>query len=324
MSSAVDETELAFFVDGVVMTLMEEHHVPGVTLAVTGKEGPLLLKAYGYANAIERTPATPNDTLFRIASISKTFTAIAIMQLLEQGKLSLDADVRSILPDIAIDDHLGTVTVGGLLSHSAGFEASMLGFFTPSALDDRSAQEQLSSLANDQVNPPGVITAYSNYSFALLGEVIRAASGQDYFSYLEEHVLTPLAMANTSPRLRYGPEPLEDSKLIALRAKEASSHVWQGSYYDVIRFPQVIPSVAPAGAISTTAADMVRYMRMLLNGGSLEGATILQPDTFALMSQPLFQNGPYASANAHGFWTGEMAGHRYLSHSGATNEFIST
>ncbi|MEM1140949.1 MAG: serine hydrolase domain-containing protein [Pseudomonadota bacterium] len=315
---------LEAFVDGVVVSAMEDHNIAGATVAVVGRDDILLLKGYGYADAETREPVDPEKHLFRIASITKTFAATAIMQLEQEGRLSLNTDIRGYLGDIQFDDHLGTITVANLLSHTAGFEEFNLGTYGEGPDSEaQSIKAQLEALADSQVRPPGEVTAYSNYGYSLVGAIISLVSGKDYASYIRDHILEPLDMSNSTHLLQVDVNDDDYPWLEELREREARSHEWNSGWYEPVDYPFTRPVILANGGLSTTAADMARYVQMHLNRGTLDGVEILAPATWDKMSQDLYRNGPYTQANAHGFWSTEWSGHRVLRHSGSTHSFRS-
>ena len=321
---ALDLARLEAFVDGIAMTAMEDHKVPGATVAIVSRDEVLLLKGYGYADTGTRERVDPEKHLFRIASITKTFTATAIMQLLEQGKLSLDEDIRTYLGEIDVDDHLGTITITDLLTHSAGFEDRFLGYYgAPPPDEGDSAKARFDAIAQYQVRPPGEAISYSNYSFALLGEIVTRVSGEDFADYIRDHILLPLGMNSSDLRLKTTQGKSDIPWLAALQQREARSHYWKDGWHYAATYPASRVTVHPEGSMSATSADMARYMQMHLNQGQRKGVEILQQDTWTRMSQPLFANSPLTDANAHGFWTNRYSGFDVRQHGGSINDFKS-
>ncbi|MEM1114590.1 MAG: serine hydrolase domain-containing protein [Pseudomonadota bacterium] len=322
---AIERLALEAFVDGVVVTSMEDNKIPGATIAVVDSDGPLLVKGYGYANAETREAVDADYHLFRIASITKTFTATAIMQLLQQGKLDLNDNVRMHLGELNVDDHIGDITIANLMTHTPGFEDRLLGYYgSPNPRDGDSTIEQLQAIAAIQVRPPGEAVSYSNYGYTLLGEIIAQVSGESYADYVRKHILMPLAMNSSDVRVKTVTGPDESLPwLDELRAREARGHTWSNGWYKPIDWPLARNTVHAEGSMSSTAADMARYMQMHLNRGTLGDAVILQQATWDTMSQPLFRNSERTQANAHGFWTNNFSGYQALQHGGSINEFKS-
>ena len=319
-----DKEDLKLFVDGVVKTAMEDHRIAGAVVAVVSRDDILLLEGYGLANAETQEAVDPSVHLFRVASITKLFTATAIMQLVEDGRIDLDADIRTYLGDLGFDDRLGAITVSHLLTHTPGFEDRLFGYYGENTrLEKQSRPEQFAALAPRQVRAPGVLTSYSNYGFALLGEIIARVSGKPYAQYLEDEIFTPLRMARSTTSIRSAPVGEDGSKVEALRAKEAKSHAWRNGWYAPQSFPDTLDLIEPEGSLSTTAEDITRFMRAHLNDGALDGAAILNPQTLRQMHEPLFSHMPGVNGNAHGFWTVNIGGYAALEHGGSINDFRS-
>jgi CubicO group peptidase (beta-lactamase class C family) len=177
----------------------EERHMPGFAYGVV-LDGELVYSgSFGLANLEEETPATTNS-LFRIASMSKSFTALAILQLRDEGRLDLDDPASKYLPEMKALTYLTTdapeITVRHLLTHSGGFPED-------NPWGDRQladSDEELMDLISGGVsfsNVPGVEYEYSNLGFALLGQIVQAVSGMGFQDYTREHIFDPLGMSNT-------------------------------------------------------------------------------------------------------------------------------
>lgn len=319
---AASRDALAAYVDGVVQAYMRDEGIAGVTVAVVDRSGPVLERGYGIASASPERAVDPATTLFRIGSTTKTFTYVATMQLVEAGKLGLDDDINKYLPErlrIA-DDGYGTIRIWHLMTHTAGFEDSALGHLIGAdPARASSLEDYLARYRPARVRAPGEHADYSNYSVALLGAIVARVSGEGYEDYVERHLFAPLGMTHTTVR-----ETLSagDARRIGdALAKEFSSGFKrdQGGY-TAKGFEYIAPA-APAGAGSSTAVDMARYMRMLLGGGTLDGATVLKPDTFATMRRERFTNAPGVAGFAHGFFVGRYGEYTSLEHGGATLYF---
>ncbi|WP_187300561.1 serine hydrolase domain-containing protein [Mizugakiibacter sediminis] len=317
-------TALGAFVDGAVRSWMDAKGVAGVTVAVVDRDGTLFARGYGIAGKDPRRPVDPATTLFRIGSISKTFTYIAAMQLVEQGRLDLDADANRYLPPALRlpDEGYPPVKVWHLMTHTAGFEDSALGhLFTRPGAAVPTLDDYLARYRPRRVRAPGVHADYSNYAVALLGAIVQQVSGQPFEAYVERHLLAPLRMTHTTFR-----EPLPASDPRAVGA--ALEHAYSAGFRSVDGgfAPQPfehIAQIAPAGAGASTAEDMARYMRMLLNGGALDGHVVLQPQTFATLATVDFGNAPGAAGIAHGFFRHPYGRYLSLEHAGATLWFHS-
>src|SRR5882724_1137165 len=157
-----------------------------------------MTKGYGFADAKEKKPVDPDSTIFRMASISKLFPWVSVMQLVEQSKLDLDADANKYL-DFQIAPAFGKpVTLRNLMTHTAGFEEEIRDILL---IDPKKATPLREFLIENQPRrmfPPGEVPAYSNYGVGLGGYIVQHASGQMFEDYVAEHIFQPLAMAHSS------------------------------------------------------------------------------------------------------------------------------
>jgi CubicO group peptidase (beta-lactamase class C family) len=322
---------LEAFVDGVVGAYMSHDQIAGVQVAVVRDGETLLVKGYGIDSVDPRRGVDPEQSLFRIGSISKTFTWLSIMQLAERGRLMLDDPINDYLPDeldVPDEGFEQPIRVIDLMNHAAGFEELLQGLFVAEDAPLLSLTEQLRQRRPHRVREPGKRMAYSNYGAALAGAIVAHLSGMDYESYVEQNILTPLGLAHTSFREQYAPgeglpQPIS-AELAAHLAQSIESR--QGAWQAVPH--EHIVSMAPAGAAVSTAADMARYMLALLDPQQLEAAGVLNAATFAQLREPSLQSAPGMPAIHHGFFNtplgaSERLGFDNLSHGGATLHFRS-
>lgn len=325
----VDPIKLEAFVDGLIGGYMRDDHINGAVVAVVRRDGPVLLKAYG-ADKADGRPVDIDRTLFRIASISKTFTWLSLLQLVEDGKVRLDAPANDYLPPaakIASDGFSEPVLVRHLMSHTAGFEdAAVAGrLFRGDMRDAPSLAEELALNPPKRVRRPGAAAVYSNYGAALAGLIAQTVGGQEFQARIEARVFGPLGMQRTTFREPYMADPKLPAPISEALAKDISDGFsWRGGAYAPRPFEYVTPN-APAGGASTTAADMARYMRMFLNKGALDGQRIISPETIAkLEGAPLFTNAPGVNGLAYGFMQSQSRkGWRGYGHGGNTLWFAS-
>jgi CubicO group peptidase (beta-lactamase class C family) len=322
---------LEAFVDGVVGAYMSHDQIAGVQVAVVRNGETLLVKGYGIDSVEPRRRVDPNESLFRIGSISKTFTWISLMQLAERGRLRLDDPINDHLPDeldVPDEGFEHPIRVVDLMNHAAGFEELLQGLFVDENAPLLSLSEQLRQRRPHRVREPGQRMAYSNYGAALAGAIVATVSGMDYESYVEQNILKPLGMTHTTFREQYAPraglpQPMP-AELAAHRAQNIESV--QGAWQMVPH--EHIVSMAPAGAAVSTAADMARYMLALLDPQQLEATGVLKAATFAQLREPSLQGAPGMPAIHHGFFNSplgisERLGFDNLSHAGATLHFRS-
>ena len=307
----LDRDALEAFVDGAVITAMEELRIPGVTLSIVQGGEIVLEKGYGHAREPERVAVDPHESLFRIASISKLFNALALMQLVEQGRVDLEADFTTYLPDIDFRLPKGTVRVRDLLTHSAGFEDGYIGHFW--AVDEAShlgLEETVRRFQPAQVRPPGTRVVYSNYGTTVVGLIVERVSGVPYAEYLQANVLDPLGMTRSG--FRDVPEPEADPAL-------AHSYAWATGRYRRPDWAWMHDGWMPAGGMVATAHEMALFMLAQL----ADGGGVIRPETHARMREPLIGNHPFVTPNAHGYWRNEHWGYATLQHGGSIFGFMS-
>ncbi|MGH9675828.1 MAG: serine hydrolase domain-containing protein, partial [Candidatus Acidiferrum sp.] len=246
-----DRAELEAFLDGVLGTMLKHEHIAGATIAVVVDNKPFFSKGYGYADFTERKPVAPAATMFRIASISKLFTWTAVMQLAEQGKLDLDADVNTYLTQFKIPTrrYPQPITLKHLMSHTPGFEDHVLGLFAKTPDKLLPLGQILAKELPARVRPPNELSSYSNHGTAIAGYIVAQVSGMSWEDYVEKNILKPLEMSNTLVRQ---PKP-ED-----LPAAISKGYKWEGGKYKEKGFEYV--PISPAGCMSAAAVDMTHFM----------------------------------------------------------------
>lgn len=302
--------DLAAFLDGLVPQQIEKGDIAGAVIVVV-KDGKVLFeKGYGYSDVEKKTPVSPQDTLFRPGSISKTFTWTAVMQQVEQGKLNLDADVNQYL-DFKIPPTFGRpTTLRDIMTHRSGFEETIKDLFVAEQKFLTPMAQYLPSHLPKQIFAPGTIPAYSNYATTVAAYAVQRVSGQDFNDYLDERFFKPLNMTRATFR-----QPLPES------LKPFMSNGYDLGSGKPKHFEWV--EVAPAGSLSASAESMAHWMIMHLQNGRYGDAQILKPETAIQMHAR--QEGWPASMNAMclGFYEQNLNGHRVISHGGDTELFHS-
>jgi CubicO group peptidase (beta-lactamase class C family) len=330
-STAADLPNLESFVDGVVNGFMTEQRIAGVEVAVVRDGETLLVKGYGIDSVEPRRAVDPNESLFRIGSISKTFTWLSIMQLAERGQLKLDDPINDHLPDeldVPDEGFEQPIRIIDLMNHTAGFEDILQGLFVSGDATPLSLSEQLRQRRPHRVREPGKFMVYSNYSTALAGAIVAHVSGMEYESYVEQNILVPLGLAHTTFREPYKPtDGLPQPMPPALAARLSQNIEARNGQWQAIPHEHIV-SMAPAGAAASTAGDMARYMLALLDPRRLEEAGVLRAETFAQMREPSFQSAPGMPAMHHGFFNTPLGVTTHLavdnlSHGGSTLHFRS-
>jgi len=284
-----------------------------VTVSIV-KDGKLLFsKGYGPENIEKNTKVSPEKSLFRIGSISKAFTYTAIMQLVEQGKLDLDADVNTYLKDFKIPDtYEKPITIRSLATHSAGFEEATLGHSTVKSKDKIIPfKEAVEKYMPARVSTVGSHSSYSNYGIALLGVIIENVSGLRYEDYIAKYIFKPLQMHNST---FYQPLPDTLKENFTVTYKNEGGNLVPQDF-------ELLTNYTPAGGMSSTARDMANFMLMHLGNGSYKNAQLLKPETAEFMRQ--WQFGPHKDypGMAFGFCQQEFSGVRLYGHGGTTFYF---
>ena len=321
--------ELETFIDGVVKDAMGREHIAGVTVSVVQNGQVVLKKGYGFASLNPQRAVDPDRTLFRVASISKTFTWIALMKEVEAGRMRLNQPVNLYLPEkVQVKDqgYDQPVRVTNLMDHSPGFEDRALGqLFEDRASRVRPLDLYLRQERPRRVHAPGVISTYSNYGAALAGEAVSYTAGKPFERLIEDEILVPLGMTHTTFR---EPRPakagLPSPMPAALVADIALPVHWTRTGFEQRKY-EYAGHVAPAASASSTAGDMARYMIMLLNGGQLNGVTIYGPTAAQAFRTPLRKTPAGINGWAHGFMTFDLpGGYRGYGHGGDTLDFHSS
>ena len=280
--------DLEAFFDGILPMQLERSDIAGASVLVMQNGQVLLQKGYGFSDLKSKQPVDPASTLFRLASISKLSTWIAIMQLEEQGKLDLDTDVNQYL-DFKISPAFDKpITLRNLMTHTGGFEETINDVIITDPKLAVSLRDFLIHNQPRRIFAPGQIPAYSNYGVGLASYIVQRISGEPFEQYTEQHIYAPLKMLHSTFYQPLG-KPLK-----------ASEGYGQSTEKPAIGFEIFNP--VGAGGFSSTAADMGRMGAMLLNGGELDGARVLKAETLAKMWTPQFQANPAMPPICMGFY----------------------
>jgi CubicO group peptidase (beta-lactamase class C family) len=284
---------------------MSEVGAPGMTLAMANRSGLLRTSQYGFADVKAGVRVSP-ETLFEIGSISKSFVAIAVLQLAEEGKLDLHKPVTTYLPWLKIESKYAPFTTHHLLSHTSGLSGVPL-LMRVAATTLRAGFE------------PGSRWLYSNIGYVLLGFLLEAIDKKPFAEVMRQRVFNPLGMNASVPvitneireRVAVGYGPLQPDRPFPVRGKLAEAP-W-------IEVPEA------AGSIAATASDMGNYLQMLLNHGAGVKGRVLSEKAFELLTKPLIKSafrGEDASY-AYGLWVSDANGHTLLRHTGGMVAFSS-
>ena len=298
------------FLDALIPSQLRNRNIAGAVVSVV-KDGQVLFqKGYGYADVEEKKPVLPDQTLFRPGSISKLFTATAVMQLVEQGKLDLDRDISDYLDFAIPKTYPEPITLRQLLTHTGGFEEILKNLFVAHQSDIKPLRTYLVNEMPARIFAPGKIPSYSNYGFTLAGYIVERVSGEKFERYVESHILKPLGMNHST----------FDQPLPAELAPQMSK-----GYLSASKKPRDFEfvQVVPAGALTTTAADMTRLMLAFLQDGAVDGVSILKPETVRQMETRQFEFHPKLPGLGITFMEYLIEPVRIIAHGGDTVYFHS-
>jgi len=302
-----DAAEMEAFMDQLLKSEMDENHIAGAAVSVV-KDGRLFFaKGYGVSDLEQQIPVDADRTVFKIGSVTKLFTWTAVMQLAEQGKLNLDADVNTYLDFRIPDSYPQPITLRHLMTHTAGFEDLHAGMVTLKEEDLAQPREWLVAHIPARVFPPGEVAAYSNYGAALAGYIVARVSGEPYGHYVQGHILDPLGMNSSTVAWPTPPE---------LSARESTGYVYQDGTYQT--FPLLLGQVDlfPAGGMRSTATDMARFMIAHLEDGRYSDKRILSEAAAQQMHGRLYTPDARLPGTTYGFFDFSDNGQRTIGHSG--------
>ena len=307
----LEPAELEKFADAFFASGLSQWHVPGAVLVVV-KDGRVVLgKGFGYANLETRERVQPDRTLFRVGSISKLFTATAIMQLYERGQLRLTDDVQHYLTSVEIDNPFPVpVTVEHLLTHTAGFDNHNIARHSRTPAGILPLSEYLRQHLPPVVYPPGEVINYSNFGLSLAGLVIEEVSGMPYEQYLRTNILEPLGMTDA----RFVNEVVSNERL---------AQGYRSTRQGFVALDWEYLNLLPSGGLVCTANDLARFMIAHLQNGRFQGRRILKEETAREMHRRQAGFHPELPGWCYGFYEDYTAGVRAIAHSGQPRGFYS-
>jgi CubicO group peptidase (beta-lactamase class C family) len=308
--AALTRPDLEAWLDGFMPYALESGDVAGAVVVVVKNGQVVLQKGYGHSDVTKGTPVDPEATLFRPGSISKLFTWTAVMQLVEQGKLDLDTDVNTYL-DFKVPDGGKPITLRNVMTHTTGLEEQIRELIASDPKSITPLGKALKHWVPEQIHAPGTTPAYSNYATAMAGYIVQRVSGEPFDKYIERHIFVPLGMRHSSFS-----QPLPDALLKQVSKAYARASEGKAKPYEFI-------SLAPAGSLAATGADMGRFMIAHLQDGEFNGARILRAET----AQKMHSTGQASVGPLNrmmlGFYETTINGHRAIAHGGDTQWFHS-
>jgi CubicO group peptidase (beta-lactamase class C family)/D-alanyl-D-alanine dipeptidase len=293
-------------VDAFVEQQVKEKKFPSLSIALVDDQKVVWSKGYGFRDRAGKEPAT-DKTIYRVGSVSKLFTDIAVMQLVEQGKLDLDASVSTYLPDfkpVTKAEHK-PITLRMLMSHRSGLirEPPIGNYFDP---DEPSLAKTVASLNGiEVVYPPGTKEKYSNAGIGVVGYVLEVTQKEKFETVVQKNVLDKLGMTSSS---------FLPTATVKQYLSDAVMWTYHGKEF---RAPTFELGMAPAGCMYSTVLDLAKFQSALFAGGR----GIVKPETLEQMLTPQYAKGDAKRGFGIGFSIGELDGHKQIGHGGAIYGF---
>ena len=309
-AQVLSAADVETWLDGYVPYALHSGDIAGAVVAVV-KNGEVLFEhGYGYADFDKRVPVDPKLTLFRWGSVSKLLTWTAVMQLVEQGKLDLDADVNQYL-DFKIPPREGKpVTLRNIMTHTGGFEERLKGLIGVEADGVMPLDQFVKLYIPARIFPPGETPAYSNTATAIAGYIVARVAGVPFDDYIDKHLFEPLRMQNSTFRQPL-PAPLKPNVSNGYRVASLPPKGFE------------IVGPAPAGSLSASGEDMTHFMIAHLQKGRYGSGQILKEETAEQMHTTALTILPRVNRMELGFYEDNYNGHRVIAHGGDTQWFHS-
>lgn len=294
------------WLDGFMPYALERGRAAGAVVVVVKDGKPLTERGFGFADVAKRRPVDPETTLFKQASVSKTITWTAVMQMVEAGNIDLDRDINAYL-DFRIPPYAGKpVTMRNLMTHTAGFDEVQRGLNSYDLKDIPTLAGAMKRQVPERIYAPGTTPAYSNYGTALAGYIVERVSGMSFDDYVERHIFAPAGMTHSTMRAKLPArlEPLLANGYLLGSGKPGRPE---------------LNAFAPAGGLAATGADLGRFMIAHLD----DGGALLKPETARLMHGSITRSIPALNGMALGFYEQNINGRKVLSHGGDSIVFHS-
>lgn len=263
--------------------------LPGAAVVIVSGDKVLLNKGFGYANLETKQPVNPDETVFRVASISKVFAATAVLQLTEQGMVDPEGNVDQYVGGLSIPNQTGSpLKVKHLLTHTTGFDYT--DNLLPNSTDltkKTSLEEFIKDRVPTIVHTPGETYRYDNYASDLQGYLVQSVTRQPFEQAVKNQIFTPLQMNHST----FGMNNMDPKKMaVGYNSKNQPYKPYLDS-----------PTISPSGGMLSTSSDISRFMLAQLNGGKLGASSILKPDTVADMQKVHIGISPELPNMAYGF-----------------------
>lgn len=307
-NSSADLQTISAFIEDYDAKHAQESHTVGWTFAFVQGDNTQV-QSFGVKD-LDTQAEVDGDTVFRIASVSKVFVAVAVQQLLEQQQVQLDTDIAQYLPDFApLKQITFPITLRHLLTHTAGFEDKFYGDSARSQQDVQTLEAHLARALPRQIHKPGDIIRYSNYGNALAALVVEKVAGVAFYDYVSQYILKPTGMVNSGFILT----PELEAKL-ATGYRNNGGEMQARPYTWVHRYPPT--------SMLTTGNDMARFMAMLLNDGEGEYGRVLSKFSVQQMFSTQFSHDQDIPGMTLGWMEFQRYGNKALFHDGGTPGFV--
>jgi len=291
--------------DPIIQQIIESWELPGMTVSIVKDNKIIYAKAFGVKNIENKEPLT-EKSLFHMASVSKPFSATAIMQLVEQGKVDLDDPVIKYLPYFKVDDErYKEITVRQMLGHISGMpDVRNYGWNKPE-YDDGALERYVRSLENRKLKwEPGEKFAYSNMAFEVLGDLIAKVSGTSFEDYIKKNILNPLEMhESTFLKKKVSPE-------LATTPHRRRDKTYVSSIYPYNR-PH-----APSSTLHSNVLEMCNWAIANMNRGEFKGKRILKSSSYDILWEPAALNNGRTTAVGLSWFIGTYREIKTISHGG--------
>jgi CubicO group peptidase (beta-lactamase class C family) len=265
---------------------VEESGITGLSVALVDDQEIVWSEGFGYADKENGVKATP-QTVYGVASVSKLFTAAAIMQLAEKGEIDIDQPLQTYIPEFSINSRFpgaGPITPRNVMTHHSGLPSDLLnGMFAYGNDEEALTSSEFDNLVQQintayVANPPNTAFSYSNLGYSLLGHIVEQVTGQDFSDYVDQGILQPMGMDSSSFKITPGIKLLRSKEYLK---GEEQEYVWGRDI--------------PAGSLNTTAEDLSRFMMMIFGDGEVDGQRILKNETLTEMLRPQNNDVPLDS-----------------------------
>jgi CubicO group peptidase (beta-lactamase class C family) len=298
-----------------IQEILDEEGIPGASVTMVSRDGTIWAGGVGKADIAADRDVTANS-LFRVGSISKSFTALGLLSLVEQGRLDLNTPVRDLAPELEFtnpwsDTH--PVTVAHVMEHTTGWDDIHFREYAKTDDPDMTLEEGLAYNPGSRISRwvPGTHMSYCNSGPPVAALVLQEVTGEEFEDYAQEHIFKPLGMSNSA----YG-FPVE-ADLLAKGYEEDGET--EANYDHII--------VRPSGALNASAAGMGNYLQMMINRGTFQGNQLFKPETITRMETPtttLAAEAGHDFGYGLGNYSSVVAGHQFHGHDGGITGFVST